>query len=191
MKFIKLFEEYEGMLQTSPDIDRMTPEELEGEFKHECYKTNPNVDLVKQIIDHPDFSYFLNSELSGRNSTPLMLASIGNHPEIVQHLLGTEGITINTRNKDGYTALSDACRNGCVEIVEIFLARPDIKVNLQDKGGWTPLMWACLKNQPEIVGMLLQHPDTDISITTKDGATAWFNAKPEIREMFPQLEVVS
>ena len=28
MKYIKLFEEYEGMLQTSPDIAQMKPEEL-------------------------------------------------------------------------------------------------------------------------------------------------------------------
>ena len=190
MKYIKLFEEYEGMLQTSPDIAQMKPEELEQMFTSQLYKDNPDIELIKQIIDQPNFDYFVNSQLIGWKITPLILATIKGQLEIVEYLLENKQVAVNMKDNDGQTALTCACRNGFPEIVRYLLSRSDTKVNMQDKGGWAALHWACWKNQSEIVAMLLQHPDTDISITTKDGATAWFNAQPEIRELFPQLKVV-
>ena len=190
MKYIKLLEEYEGMLQTSPDIAQMKPEELEQMFTSQLYKDNPDVELIKQIIDQPDFDYFVNSQLIGRKVTPLILATIKGQLEIVKYLLEKKQVAVNMKGHDGQTALTCACRNGFPEIVRYLLSRSDTKVNMQDKGGWAALHWACWKNQSEIVGLLLEHPQIDIKIQDDSGATAWFDANPQIKEQFPQLQVI-
>ena len=190
MKYIKLFEEYEGMLQTSPDIAQMKPEELEQMFASQLYKDNPDIELIKQIIDQPNFDYFVNSQLIGWKITPLILATIKGQLEIVEYLLENKQVAVNMKDNDGQTALTCACRNGFPEIVRYLLSRSDTKVNMQDKGGWAALHWACWKNQSEIVGLLLEHPQIDIKIQDDSGATAWFNAKPQIKEQFPQLQVI-
>ena len=190
MKYIKLLEEYEGMLQTSPDIAQMKPEELEQMFTSQLYKDNPDVELIKQIIDQPDFDYFVNSQLIGRKVTPLILATIKGQLEIVKYLLENKQVAVNMKDNNGQTALMGASRKGHTEIVRYLLSRSDTKVNMQDKGGWAALHWACWKNQSEIVGLLLEHPQIDIKIQDDSGATAWFDANPQIKEQFPQLQVI-
>ena len=168
-------------------LRKMKPEELEQMFASQLYKDNPDIELIKQIIDQPNF---VNSQLIGWKITPLILATIKGQLEIVEYLLENKQVAVNMKDNDGQTALMYACKNGFPEIVRYLLSRSDTKVNMQDKGGWTALMWACLKNQSEIVGLLLEHPQIDIKIQDDSGATAWFNAKPQIKEQFPQLQVI-
>jgi uncharacterized protein len=73
----------------------------------------------------------------------------------VQELL-EKGADINTKDKDGMTALMVACLNGHAEVVKDLLAK-GADVNAEAKKGFTALKMASLYNYTEVVELLKAH----------------------------------
>jgi len=86
------------------------------------------------------------------NRTPLILASINNHPEIVQAILDT-GIYVDDKDNTGMTALMHAVVNNHFMIVKL-LIKAEANINAMDNGHYTPLDYANELNHKEILKTL-------------------------------------
>jgi Ankyrin repeats (many copies) len=106
---------------------------------------------------------------SGQNGQAMLDAAEDGDLTTVQALV-SKGISVDTRNIQGFTALTLAARTGKVEVVQWLLAN-GAQVDARDGTGGTPLMWAAYKNQDVMVKFLLDH-GADIDATAKDGTTA-------------------
>ena len=78
--------------------------------------------------------------------TPLHIASISGHVEVVKVLLAHSAISVNLQNRNGRTAFSKASEWGQVPIVRLLLKDPRVDVTLGDDGGRTPL-WRALHEE--------------------------------------------
>jgi ankyrin repeat protein len=76
------------------------------------------------------------------------------------------GFDVNTRDKDGSTALMFAAYNGHVDIIRELISK-GASINLQDSNGRTALMMASSGPFPDAVKMLLDH-QADPNITDRD-----------------------
>ena len=74
-----------------------------------------------------------------------------------------------------------------LELVKDILAYSVVDVNSKDSFGYTALMQAAYWGKEKCVELLLNHPGIDRTLKNKSGYTAWYLAKPQIREQFPQL----
>jgi len=93
-------------------------------------------------------------------STPLQIASIRQHTDVVKILL-KYGANPNIPNMNGLAALDHAVHamnvcNGCVDIVEVLLAH-GADVNHQDASGFTAFHRAVMFNNIILVKLLLEH----------------------------------
>jgi hypothetical protein len=112
-----------------------------------------------------------NSPLEELCDRDLILASILGRTEIVEGLL-REGVDVNARDSEGYTALMRAAQKGHIEIVERLLRRQEgTDVDVQDFEGFTALMRAIERGYLDIVPKLLQ-AGADACIENKAGLTA-------------------
>lgn len=73
--------------------------------------------------------------LNTQGSTPLMVAALGTHVDLV-HALVAAGADIDRRAADGSTALMKSALWGCVEVV-VALLRLGADATLADAEGWT------------------------------------------------------
>ncbi|KAI9319036.1 hypothetical protein BX666DRAFT_1922474, partial [Dichotomocladium elegans] len=85
--------------------------------------------------------------------TPLLKASYGGHYHVVQYLL-SKNADIHHKDKDGWTALHNACSRGSLPIVRKLLQFGS-QVNVQNKTGHTPLINAASKGHVSVVEYLL------------------------------------
>ena len=115
-----------------------------------------NVQRVKYLV-YCNGTNINNQDDEGR--TPLYIATLKNHTQVVKLLLGKEGIDINlgtTHNEE--TALIVAATHGQADIVELLLDNKMVDVN---KGlittGLTPLIAASQIGHYKIVKMLTDH----------------------------------
>ncbi len=85
-----------------------------------------------------------------------MLESIesGDYDVVLRSL--QQGANPNTRNSDGYPALTDAVSWGRADIARLLL-RHGARVEEPDDFGWTPLMFATKDGNAECVRLLLAH----------------------------------
>ena len=127
--------------------------------------------------------------------TALMLASQNGHHKVIELLLkqhininhqGKDGVlasqdghqkpiellhpNINNQEKDGWTALMLASRNGHFQVVELLL-KEHADINTQKEDGWTALMLASRYGHFQVVELLLKK-HADINIQNKNGVTA-------------------
>ena len=130
--------------------------------------TNQNQELLREATDG-DVEQVKNLvECNGTNintqdddgRTPLYLASLKNHTEVVNFLLGVEGIDVNQQTTiNGETALIVAAKNGGTDIVKLLLGNGKVDLN---KGltttGMTPLIAASQNGHNKIVEMLTDQP---------------------------------
>ena len=108
-----------------------------------------------------------------REHTPLILASMGGHTEMVELFLKYEEIDVNIQSFLGkYTALILALRNGHDAIVELLLKHKNIKVNIKDSFGQTALMEAAFYGYIEITELLLKHKGIGVNDKNDFGETA-------------------
>lgn len=95
----------------------------------------------------------------------LMYACHRNRIRITELLLKTH-VDVGMVNPNlGYTALTYAIDQGCLQTVKLLLKHtPDHVVNLPDKNGWTPLYHASINNHVEIVKLLLRWKTSMINL---------------------------
>ena len=70
-------------------------------------------------------------------------------------LLGREGITADSRDEGGRTALTHAAEHGRETVVTRLLEREDVTANSKDTPGKTPLFYATRGGHKSIVLQLL------------------------------------
>jgi ankyrin repeat protein len=101
--------------------------------------------------------------------SPLCVAALNGHYEVVEQLLKYPGITIQNRNSRGdllATPLHCACRKGHVDIVRLMLKTFDEReLDVDISGGFrknTPLQNAVLNGNTEVVKLLLLRQDVGV-----------------------------
>ena len=87
--------------------------------------------------------------------TPLHIASIRGHLEVVKLLLAHPNINVNLKDNDGQTLFLLGCLNGHVLVVRVLLKDPRVDVTLEDNNGCTPLWWASWCGGLDVVEWLI------------------------------------
>ena len=131
--------------------------------------------LFRRLTRHVTVDF----NLSGDVGTPLCLAAVLGHADLVKELLSKPGIDVNLGQYNRCTPLHFAVQAGHVRIVEMLLAAPGINVNLVTSGDTTPLFAGALEGRTEIVRLLLKVPGIEINARKKNGSTALFAATQE------------
>ena len=106
------------------------------------------------------FDLNINYQNNYLRNTALILASDGNHYQVVKILL-SKNPDINIQNIKGTTALMIASYYGSSQVVGLLLTKgPD--VNVRESKGWTALMFACQGGYCDVVELLLsRNPNID------------------------------
>ncbi|KAF4452082.1 putative ankyrin 2,3/unc44 [Fusarium austroafricanum] len=101
--------------------------------------------------------------------TPLAVAAVRGYSDLVEFLLGEEGIEINSRDSRGETPLSLAVANGHDAVVQKLLQQDDIDLR-NTRSGRTPLQLA-LDNRNLAIAWELVKADERQSPVTRPGRT--------------------
>ncbi|KAJ2933231.1 hypothetical protein H1R20_g3832, partial [Candolleomyces eurysporus] len=122
-----------------------------------------HVNSAKIVLERwPEMSV-RDTSLDGR--TPLMLASVFNHGEMVKFLLSIDPDdieTLNARAACGCTALASAFNGGHAKIVELFASCPGIQLNVQTCTR-SPLSWAAAEGHLSLIRQLLSNPEIEVN----------------------------
>lgn len=86
----------------------------------------------------------------------LSLATLGNHLETAELLIGARGVDVDLGDEKNRTALSFAAELNLVTMAKLLLGARAV-VDHGDDGGDTPLVWACRRRADDMVGLLLKH----------------------------------
>ena len=132
---------------------------------------------LHRAVDEGDFAALKSlidagADLNARSSdewTPLMLATIKGHTEMVEALL-KNGADSNARNKKGWTALMFSVSMSDADTTRILLSR-GANINARDKEGKTALMQASNENNRESVKVLLEE-GANVNLEDHAGETA-------------------
>ncbi|VDI63692.1 Hypothetical predicted protein [Mytilus galloprovincialis] len=150
---------------------------------------NDNVNMVIKIIEllikqSPDLEFINQVDNSGQTS--LMYACEYGHYKVVETLMQNKNLTINTRDKNGCTALFLTCskRNPSYKIVKALFKEKDHSsdVTIGNNSGITPLMLLCSRGNEEQVSetidILIQSSIDNVLVNQKDhkGKTALIHA---------------
>jgi ankyrin repeat protein len=99
-------------------------------------------------------------------NTPVMVATAESEDRVIlQFLLQQDGIKVNQRNKDGFTALIMAAEAGHVAAVRLLLSH-GADVGLADKEGFTPVFAAAARGHLRVQNELIQH-GVDLTVTAE------------------------
>jgi hypothetical protein len=99
----------------------------------------------------------------GSYDIPLGAAIERNDKEMVELLLKSKGIDVNTRGKNEDTAIIMAVKYQTQDIVELLLNTGKVNVNAKDDYGRSAIMVATDKGNQDIVAMLLEIEGIDIN----------------------------
>ena len=102
-------------------------------------------------------------------SNVFTIAGIRNHPDILRALLDN-GMNVDSKCRDGNTALTFSCMEGYEDSVRLLCDR-HANLDHQNKTGMTGLMFASSRGNKETVQFLLDH-NADINLINKFGKTA-------------------
>ncbi|KAG8319111.1 hypothetical protein J6590_098338 [Homalodisca vitripennis] len=105
--------------------------------------------------------------------TPLLVATMGNHVEVVNLLLESKP-NVNALDKDGCTALTIACKEGFHDIA-VALLNVGAYINIQDRSGDTNLIHAVKGGHRSVVEALLKKY-ADVDIPGKERKTAMYTS---------------
>lgn len=159
--------------QTS-DGEALAP--LRAELQDDSSQSNKN-HLLKKYADQGHLaavSYLLNNGADINYSdrfdglTPLLVATTGNHLEMVKLLLA-KGADLRTPNSFGHNALILATLNPNPEIARVLVSQ-GLSVNENNSAGATPLFYAAGYGNTAMLEFLLSQ-GADLQLRDKDGNT--------------------
>ncbi|KAL1966142.1 hypothetical protein VTN77DRAFT_4890 [Rasamsonia byssochlamydoides] len=132
-----------------------------------------NYSLCPTSTEHQEvISRLLNNgrDISSRKGESLFLQAIElSYFALVNVLLATRKVDINSRSKDGQTPLSWAAEKRHEAVVKLLLEN-GANTECKDKFGWTPLSWAA-RGWNEVVVKLLLENGADIESKDNPGQT--------------------
>ena len=128
-------------------------ESVEETFFDEAF--NGQVEEVLSLLrDNPGLNVNWNDNNYLRY-TALHVASENGQDEVVKVLLAHPHISVNMKDRDGFTPFSHGCLNGEVFIVQLMLKDPRVDISLADNHGCTPLWRASYWGYHEVVEWLI------------------------------------
>ena len=125
-----------------------------------------HVDIVRTLVKH---KANVNAKTK-RGETPLTLATRNKHDNVVHALLSDSQCLVDTKGRDGYTALQYSCRYGYVGIVRT-LVNHKAHVNARTDSGDTPLTLAAINKHDNVVHALSDY-NCEVYAKDKDAYTA-------------------
>jgi cytohesin len=124
-----------------------------------------DLDLVRAILaNRPEAG----QEKDERNDTPLHLAAVNGHTEVVRLLLDS-GVPVWIGDNEESSALDVASVSGHVDVVELLIAR-GANVRRHDLNGMTALHFASYNGRTEVARILIEH-GADVAYQTRNGST--------------------
>jgi len=103
---------------------------------------------------------------------PLILAAKLGHVPLLELLLATPGINVNTTDSTGRSALSWAAVAGHERPIALLLAVDAVEADAGDTAGRTPLWWAAAVGEPAAVRQLLCSEKVSVDRPDASGQTA-------------------
>ena len=98
---------------------------------------------------------------TGSGRTPLLLAALGGHEEVVKLLLERNEVDADLKDDQDESPLSYALILGHEKVVELLLKRNDVKADSRDGYGRSPLSYAAKLGHEKIIKLLLKRNDVE------------------------------
>jgi len=117
--------------------------------------------------------------------SPLHDAAGRNHHQVVDIILSSQAICIDTVNRNGQTPLHIACLRGAVAVVQSLLQH-GAGTDILDKRGHSPLGNALVKNHPEIVKIISRGKDCTSELTSNISAIS--NHREVVRFIIEEVD---
>ena len=171
---------HEACLQGHTDLVR----ELVYEHKADCSaKDNENEDalmyavygghnnLVRVLIE--DFQFNVNESQTNQGRTPLHVACLQGHTDLVRELVSKHKADCSAKDKENEDALMYAVYGGHNNLVRVLIEEFQFNVNeSQTNQGRTPLHVACLQGHTDLVRELVKKHKADRSAKNKENEDA-------------------
>ena len=129
----------------------------------------PSEDAIR-----PWCHYFCPRDVTGLNSqagTLWFIASLYGLLSVIEAILELdESFDLNSKDDDGYTALSRAAQVGQVAVVQLLIER-GAEIESKNRWGRTPLSEAAICGHEAVVQLLIKRDDVDIESADADGRT--------------------
>ncbi|NMM09808.1 MAG: ankyrin repeat domain-containing protein [Polaromonas sp.] len=142
------------------DANTLDPHGLDGLY---IAVREPSLNAAQALIDWPKTDVNL---LNAKDESPLMLAALEGHQDLVEKLI-KRGADVN---KTGWTPLHYAASSGQLTIISLLLEN-SAYIDAESPNGTTPLMMAARYGTPAAVKLLLQE-GADSQLKNKQGLTA-------------------
>ncbi|RYP09068.1 hypothetical protein DL765_008590 [Monosporascus sp. GIB2] len=104
-------------------------------------------------------------------SKVLFSAAKKGQKSVVEQLLTTGKVDVNSKDNDGRTPLLWAARHGNEAVVKLLVATSKVDVNLKDNDGRTPLSYAAGRGYEAVVKLLIVTGRVDVNLKDNDGRT--------------------
>ena len=153
MKYIRLFEDFQ-----LGDLNFMSPEEIKELFFEECRKDNPDLELIRVIVENGLMDVGAKDKWG---HTPLHMAK---NIELAK-LLITSGADVDAKNEYSSTPLHWAVYGNNIAIAKLLITS-GADVNAKGEYGSTPLHWAVSRDNIEIAKLLI---DSGAKVNSKNG----------------------
>jgi ankyrin repeat protein len=166
MKYLRLFEDFDSY--DPYELMIIPPNKKAGLIMKECGKSNPNLDLVRDLI-------VLGANLEWKDEengdlTPLHVAAEFGSVEIARMLIDA-GAKLNVQDTWGSkTPLHLAVHQGRAKIAQMLIDAGADK-DVQDKWDHTALQWAVSNGEIEIAQMLID-VGANVNMQDEDGWTS-------------------
>ena len=137
-----------------------------GGCEREAEETDTGLEVVRLLVEHgADYN-----KQDDYSLTPLHHSAMRGYVKVVEFLLGLDNIDINSRDKQGSTALHIAAtyKN---EMISQMLLEGKASVRMKDRQGQTPLHRAAQEGDGQIISLMLDNlssDEKDISMMEED-----------------------
>jgi ankyrin repeat protein len=132
MRYIKLYEDFQ-----LGDLNVMSPEEIQKLFKQECWKKNPDINLIRVIVENG----LVDVNVKDRyDLLPLHLAAEKNNVGLAE-LLISAGADVNIKDYDGRLPLHWAAYRDNIALAKLLISA-GADVDSKDNGGKSPFAYA-------------------------------------------------
>ena len=158
----------------------MREQNANGETALALASMHGHVSTVQMLLETSGGAGAINLT-DGHGSSPLLLASAGDHAEVAALLLGVGDCEVDRPNCFGQTALGVGAAAGATEILEALLAAK-ADPNHADSEGETPLMVAAKEGMEGALALLLATPAIEMDALNHDGRSALVLATSEGEE---------
>ncbi|KAE8168021.1 hypothetical protein BDV40DRAFT_295143 [Aspergillus tamarii] len=133
--------------------------------RHACMREGSPLSIRAQRICDPNSDIYLMwsdiyATMEGylpQGTTTLLVASALGLADVVNALLATGKVDIDSKDSYGSTPLSWAARNGHEAVVKALLATGKVDIDSKDSHGKTPLFWAEINGHEAVVKVLQEY----------------------------------